>query len=45
MDIQRYLSGEAVVAALPSAPYRLNKFVRRNKGVVTVGTSWGRFKV
>jgi len=34
MDIRRYLSGEAVVAAPPSHAYRLKKFVRRNKGQV-----------
>ena len=33
-DVQRHLAGEAVVAAPPSAAYRLRKFVRRNKGVV-----------
>jgi serine/threonine protein kinase len=35
MDIQRYLGGEAVVAAPPSASYRLSKFVHRNKRLVT----------
>lgn len=34
MDIQRYLAGEAVLAAPPSRMYRMNKFVRRNKGPV-----------
>ncbi len=34
MDIRRYLSGEAVVAAPPSRAYRAKKFVRRNKGLV-----------
>ncbi len=34
LDIQRYLGGEAVVAAPPSTTYRLRKFVRRNKGLV-----------
>jgi len=34
-DVRRYVSGEAVVAAPPSAAYRFNKFVRRNKGKVT----------
>src|SRR4051812_26598405 len=29
-DVQRYLSGEAVLAHPPSAGYRLKKFVRRN---------------
>jgi WD40 repeat protein len=31
MDIQRYLNQEAVVARPPSAAYRLQKMVRRNK--------------
>jgi len=31
-DVRRHLSGEAVMAAPPSAMYRLRKFVRRNKG-------------
>ncbi|MHC4140452.1 MAG: tetratricopeptide repeat protein, partial [Planctomycetota bacterium] len=34
MDIRRYLGGEAVLAAPPSAAYRLRKFVRRNRGQV-----------
>ena len=34
-DVQRYLAGEAVVAAPASKTYLLRKFVRRNKGVVT----------
>jgi non-specific serine/threonine protein kinase/serine/threonine-protein kinase len=34
MDIQRYLEGEAVVAAPPSASYRMGKLIRRNKGPV-----------
>ena len=33
-DVQRYLAGEAVVAAPPSGAYVLSKFVRRHKGVV-----------
>jgi len=37
MDIRRYLTGEAVVAAPPSTAYRFKKFVRRNKGTVTAG--------
>ncbi|MBE7508492.1 MAG: tetratricopeptide repeat protein [Planctomycetia bacterium] len=36
-DIQRYLSGEAVVAAPPSAVYRMRKFVRRHRSPVTAG--------
>lgn len=31
-DVERFLSGEAVVAHPPSPGYRLRKFVRRNKG-------------
>ncbi|MBX3382122.1 MAG: tetratricopeptide repeat protein [Phycisphaeraceae bacterium] len=37
MDIKRYLSGEAVVAAPPSNAYRFKKFVKRNKGPVAAG--------
>ncbi len=33
-DVMRYLTGEAVTAAPPSAAYRLKKLVRRNKGKV-----------
>jgi serine/threonine protein kinase/WD40 repeat protein len=35
MDIQRHLSNEPVVARPPSASYRVEKFVRRNKVLVT----------
>ncbi|MBK8913209.1 MAG: serine/threonine protein kinase [Phycisphaerales bacterium] len=38
-DINRYLSGEAVVAAPPSTSYRFQKFVRRNKGPVLAGSA------
>ncbi len=34
MDIRRYLDGEEVVAAPPSAAYRVGKFIQRNKGAV-----------
>ncbi len=34
-DILRHLSGEAVVAAPPSSVYRLKKFIRRNRVMVT----------
>jgi serine/threonine protein kinase/Tfp pilus assembly protein PilF len=34
LDIQRYLAGEPVLAAPPSARYRLRKLVRRHKGPV-----------
>ncbi len=34
MDVQRYLSGEPVLAAPISRAYRVRKFVRRNKGTV-----------
>ena len=33
-DVRRYLGGEAVQAHPPSTAYRLQKFVRRNKGQV-----------
>jgi serine/threonine protein kinase/tetratricopeptide (TPR) repeat protein len=39
LDVQRYLSGDAVVAAPPSASYRLRKFVRRNRGTVLTGSA------
>ncbi len=38
MDLRRYLAAEPVLAAPPSASYRLQKFVRRNKGVVAAGS-------
>ncbi|HTA64589.1 MAG TPA: tetratricopeptide repeat protein [Xanthomonadaceae bacterium] len=38
MDVRRYLAGEAVLAAPPSASYRLRKFIRRNKGAVAAGS-------
>ncbi|MCA9135274.1 MAG: tetratricopeptide repeat protein [Planctomycetales bacterium] len=34
-DIQHYLADEAVVACPPSAGYRFQKFVRRNRGPMT----------
>ena len=37
MDVRRYLSGEAVLAAPPSTSYRFKKFVRRNRVMVTAG--------
>ena len=37
MDIRRYLAGEAVMAAPPSAAYRFKKFIRRNRVMVTTG--------
>ncbi|MFZ4575850.1 MAG: tetratricopeptide repeat protein, partial [Phycisphaerales bacterium] len=39
LDIQRYLTGDAVVAAPPSRLYRLRKFVRRNKGPVAAAAT------
>ena len=39
MDIQRYLNGEAVVAAPPSNAYRARKFVRRHKGIALSGAA------
>ncbi|MBS0197192.1 MAG: serine/threonine protein kinase [Planctomycetes bacterium] len=41
MDIRRYLSGEAVVAAPPSTAYRFKKFVRRNRVMVAAGAAVG----
>jgi serine/threonine protein kinase/tetratricopeptide (TPR) repeat protein len=38
MDVRRYLAGEPVQAAPPSASYRMQKFVRRNKGMVAAGS-------
>jgi eukaryotic-like serine/threonine-protein kinase len=32
MDIRRYMSGEAVLAAPPGRAYRIQKFVRRHRG-------------
>ena len=37
MDIRRYLSGQPVLAAPPSAAYRMRKFVRRHRGAVAAG--------
>lgn len=37
-DIQRHLTGDAVLAAPPSNVYRLRKFVRRNRAQVAVGS-------
>ncbi len=34
MDIQRYLAGDAVLAAPPSTAYRVRKFVRRHRAQV-----------
>jgi eukaryotic-like serine/threonine-protein kinase len=38
-DIERHLSHEPVTARPPSTAYRLQKFVRRNKVMVTAGTA------
>ncbi|HEV2606468.1 MAG TPA: tetratricopeptide repeat protein, partial [Xanthomonadaceae bacterium] len=38
MDVRRYLAGDAVLAAPPSAVYRMQKFVRRNKATVAAGS-------
>ncbi|MFO1052564.1 MAG: serine/threonine-protein kinase [Planctomycetota bacterium] len=40
-DVRRYLAGEDVVAAPPSASYRLRKFMRRNKGAVGTALAVG----
>ena len=39
MDIKRYLAGEAVVAAPPSTAYRMRKFIRRNRVVVSAASA------
>ena len=39
LDIQRYLTGEPVVAAPPSASYRIRKFVTRHRGAVAAGVA------
>ena len=38
-DIERYLSGETVEARPPSAGYRMNKFIRKHRGLVASGTA------
>lgn len=38
LDLGRFLNHEAVDAHPPSVGYRMRKFVRRNKGLVTSGT-------
>ncbi len=38
LDVRAYLAGQTIVAAPPSATYRLRKFVRRNRGLVAAGT-------
>ncbi len=37
MDVRRYLSGQPVLAAPPSAAYRARKFVQRHQGAVAAG--------
>jgi tetratricopeptide (TPR) repeat protein/tRNA A-37 threonylcarbamoyl transferase component Bud32 len=39
MDIQRYLTGQPVVAAPPSSAYRLKKFLTRNRAAVAAGAA------
>ena len=38
-DLQRHLDHHPVIAAAPSAAYRLGKFVRRHKVAVTAGAA------
>jgi tetratricopeptide (TPR) repeat protein len=40
-DVERYLAGEPVVAAPPSAGYRVRKFVRRHRAGVAVAAVLG----
>ncbi|HLO40857.1 MAG TPA: serine/threonine-protein kinase, partial [Phycisphaerales bacterium] len=39
MDIQRHLTGEAILAAPPSATYRLRKFARRHRAGVALASA------
>ncbi len=39
VDVQRYMGGEAVLAAPPSAAYQFQKFVRRNRGAVSAAAA------
>jgi hypothetical protein len=39
VDIQRYLAGEPVLAAPPSARYRLRKFARKNRAALTMAAT------
>jgi serine/threonine protein kinase len=39
MDVRRYLAGEPVLAVPPSAGYRMQKFLRRNKGRVAAAAA------
>jgi eukaryotic-like serine/threonine-protein kinase len=41
MDIQRFLAGEAVLAAPPSRIYRFRKFIRKHRGPVLAATLLG----
>jgi eukaryotic-like serine/threonine-protein kinase len=41
LDIQRYLAGEPVLAAPPSARYRLRKFARKHRATLTTATALG----
>ena len=41
IDVCRYLAGETVLAAPPSAAYRLRKFVRRHRAGVLTGIAIG----
>ena len=41
MDVQRFQNSEPVVARPPSAAYRVRKFVRRNRGMVTAAATVG----
>src|SRR6202008_3112241 len=38
-DIERYLADESVEASPPTARYRLRKFVRKNRGGITVAAT------
>src|SRR5580704_14081391 len=41
LDIQRYLAGEPVLAAPPTARYRLSKFARKHRAALTTAAAIG----
>ncbi len=44
-DVQRYLADEAVEACPPSASYRLRKFARKNRALLTTATGFAALLV
>lgn len=39
-DVQRYLAGEPVLAVPPTLQYRVNKFIRKNRGAAAAGLAF-----